>query len=656
MDRLEALLGQFEEPENGTHSEEDKPSILVVDDDESMRRGLKNNLSVRYEVVTAENGKSAIKQFTDNQFYAVVLDIKMPGMSGFEVCQELSKRNPDIPIIFYTAFQGEHDLQAILNIYKPFAYLDKGGEYDLSETVQQAVEKYSGIIEKLRYKKELESKIIDLGLPLKETSAPELVNIPSIIGNEKVRYHENGNIQIRDFNTKELLGYMPDLSDDKIQEAISHCHEQLDRWRRLSVIERLEVIAEAGKKLLTDERFDSVIPRSGWFSQKISIMPDRKSTAQWMLKSVEYMKWAFGKERVEADIIEGVGTVGVIIQSSMFQTGAYGIIDALRAGNSILIKLDSRDPYPEYLVGSTLAEAGAPVQIISVDTKKKPHIGRKIIDGLDKVVFMGNPYKVIEIAYGEAIQQLNTTGGLSADDLDGLKKKLLIPAKVISYTAHLGGAYIDKDTDIESSVKDCIYSSVSHYRSCKRLKVLTIHPDVYDQALGLLKEGYGSLKVGRTRDPEAEVVVPSKTFWEKFIRPYLDQTPEFGKIVFGAEKAPMPKIIEVDPERLTQDGGIRRFLGHECMFPHLVVIKGDEKIAIYATRLMAERSHDGMILEYSVFTRSQDLFRFIEKYGYAFNYHLNEPTTWGLGNPEQNKFRFHQRRVLAMDLAGTRVG
>jgi hypothetical protein len=37
------------------------------------------------------------------------------------------------------------------------------------------------------------------------------------------------------------------------------------------------------------------------------------------------------------------------------------------------------------------------------------------------------------------------------------------------------------------------------------------------------------------------------------------------------------------------------------------------------------------------------------------NYYLNEPTTWGLENPEQNRFRYHQRRILAMDLAGTRV-
>jgi CheY-like chemotaxis protein/acyl-CoA reductase-like NAD-dependent aldehyde dehydrogenase len=656
LDKLDAMLSRYEEPgEESTH-EINKPYILVADDDESMRRGLNKSLSPRYQVVTAENGKTAIEEFSNHEFHAVILDIKMPGMSGFEVCRELDKLKPDVPIIFYTAFQGEHDIQAILNIYRPFAYLDKGGKYDLSDSVRNAVERYSEFLEKVGYQKELEARLTDLGFSLTDTKAPDLINIPNIIGKEKIWPREKGGIRITDFNTHETLGCMPDLSDDKIQEAIHQCHEQGDRWRRLTVLERLEVIAEAGEKLARDDRFDRIIPRSGCFSRKVSVSPDRKLTAQWMQRSVEYMKWAFGSERVEADIIEGVGTVGIIIQSSMFQTGAYGIIEALRAGNSLLVKLDSRDPYPEYLVASTLVEAGAPVQIISFDTKKKPHAGRRLIDGLDRVVFMGNPDKIIEIAYGEAIQQLNTTGGISSEDLTNLKRKLLIPAKVISYTAHVGGAYIHKDAGIGSAIRDCIYSSISHYRSCKRLKVLTIHPDIYDNALNRLKTEYGALKIGTTRDPDVDLVVPGRTFRETFIGPYLEQAALYGRIVYGTEPASMPKIIELDPENLTRGEGIKRFLGQECMFPHLIVIKGDEKIAIYATRLMAENSHDGMILEYSVFTTDKELFRFVEKYGYAFNYHLNEPTTWGLGNPDRNKFRFHQRRILAMDLAGTRVG
>jgi len=380
MDEFSALLSQFEEPEETAKAESDNPTVLIVDDDESMRRGVSRTLASKYNVIPASSGQEGINLFDENEVYAAVLDVKMPGMSGFEVCQELNKRDPDLPIIFYTAFQGEHDLQSILNIYRPFAYLDKGGDYDLPETVQNAVDKYSQILERLQHQKEIDEKVVDLGLPLQDSEAGNLVNIPNIIGKEKIKYYDSEKIAIKDFNTQEILGYMPDLSDEDVDRALSECRNQLDWWRRLTVLERLEIIAKAGSLLLENNSLDGVIPKSGWFSRKVSVEPDRILTAKWMQKSVEYMSWAFGEERVQKDIIEGIGTVGIIIQSSMFQTGAYGIIDALRAGNSVLVKLDSRDPYPEYLVGSVLQEAGAPVQIISADTRNKPHLGRKLID------------------------------------------------------------------------------------------------------------------------------------------------------------------------------------------------------------------------------------------------------------------------------------
>jgi len=130
MDEFEALLSKFEDlggKEPTPKEEAPKPAILVVDDDESMRRALTKMFSQKFDVTAVENGKRAIEESERRQFYTVVLDIKMPGMNGFEVCEVLAKKDADLPIIFYTAFQSEHDLQAILNIYRPFAYLDKGG-------------------------------------------------------------------------------------------------------------------------------------------------------------------------------------------------------------------------------------------------------------------------------------------------------------------------------------------------------------------------------------------------------------------------------------------------------------------------------------------------------------------------------------------------
>ncbi|MBA4394151.1 MAG: hypothetical protein C0407_11415, partial [Desulfobacca sp.] len=458
-------------------------------------------------------------------------------------------------------------------------------------------------------------------------------------------------LEIRTFNRQTLVGRMPDADDEVVDEALEFCRTRLDKWRQLSVLDRLKIISETGKQLAEDASFDEIIPRTGWFSRKAAVVPDRLMTAQWMIKSEEYMNWACGDRRVKNNLIEGIGTVGIIVQSSMFQTGAYAIIDALRAGNSILVKLDSRDPYSEYLVAKTLAQAGAPVQIISVDTRNRPHIGRKLIDKLDKVVFMGNPLKIIEIAYGEALKQLQTTGGLPSEQIRELQQKLLIPAKVISYTAHLGGAYVDRETDLIPAVESVLHSFTSHYRACKRLVTAVIHPDIYDQFVVELQTRVEKLVVGEPSNPEADIVQCSQRYWDRFIKPYLEKSKGFGRSLYGEYDPFSPKIVELNLDRLgtSREKG---YLGEEIMFPLLNIVKGDHHTAVLIADMMGQGSHDGRILEYSVFSEDDGIFKFFEHHGRAFNYHRNEPTTWGLGDVQAGRFRYHQRKILAVDLAG----
>jgi CheY-like chemotaxis protein len=144
MDEFESLLSQFEDP--GTNKPvpaEEKPTVLVVDDDESIRRGLMRSLSAKFSVLVASNGPDGLKCFEENDVRSVILDVKMPGMDGFEVCMRLRQTDkPDVPVLFLTAYQSEHDLQRIDDRFHPFAFLDKGGEYDLVAYVHDAVETY----------------------------------------------------------------------------------------------------------------------------------------------------------------------------------------------------------------------------------------------------------------------------------------------------------------------------------------------------------------------------------------------------------------------------------------------------------------------------------------------------------------------------------
>ncbi|MBP1931112.1 response regulator transcription factor [Ammoniphilus resinae] len=77
--------------------------ILVVDDEAPMRQLLKLYLTKdRYEVQTAANGEEALSLFKQGGFDMVILDIMMPGIDGWEVCQRIRSFS-QIPILMLTA-------------------------------------------------------------------------------------------------------------------------------------------------------------------------------------------------------------------------------------------------------------------------------------------------------------------------------------------------------------------------------------------------------------------------------------------------------------------------------------------------------------------------------------------------------------------------
>ncbi|MCF4967036.1 response regulator transcription factor RpaB [Nostoc sp. CMAA1605] len=101
--------------------------ILVVDDEASIRRILETRLAmIGYDVVTASNGEEALTVFRSCSPDLVVLDVMMPKLDGYGVCQELRKES-DIPIILLTALSDVADritgleLGADDYIVKPFS-------------------------------------------------------------------------------------------------------------------------------------------------------------------------------------------------------------------------------------------------------------------------------------------------------------------------------------------------------------------------------------------------------------------------------------------------------------------------------------------------------------------------------------------------------
>ena len=84
--------------------------ILVVDDEQSMRDFLKILLiKDGHNVVTAENGERAMEILHNEPVTLVISDIRMPGISGLELLENIKSDFSNLPVIMITAFASPDD-------------------------------------------------------------------------------------------------------------------------------------------------------------------------------------------------------------------------------------------------------------------------------------------------------------------------------------------------------------------------------------------------------------------------------------------------------------------------------------------------------------------------------------------------------------------
>ncbi len=103
-------------------------SILIIEDDTTLLRGLKDNFELRgYHVRSAADGESGLEAALSGQPDLVLLDIMLPKLNGFEICRQIRAAELDMPIIMLTAKGQEEDIVRGLNlgaddyVTKPFS-------------------------------------------------------------------------------------------------------------------------------------------------------------------------------------------------------------------------------------------------------------------------------------------------------------------------------------------------------------------------------------------------------------------------------------------------------------------------------------------------------------------------------------------------------
>lgn len=136
-------------------------SILVVDDDEGIRETLEAVLSEEgYQVAAAGTGRGALELAREREFHLVLLDLRMPDMSGLEILPRMRSELPRAPIIIMTAYGT---IKTAVEAVKQGAYDFVSKPFDLDEmriTIEKALAHERLKMENERLRTMLEDELV----------------------------------------------------------------------------------------------------------------------------------------------------------------------------------------------------------------------------------------------------------------------------------------------------------------------------------------------------------------------------------------------------------------------------------------------------------------------------------------------------------------
>jgi len=110
--------------------------VMLVEDEDKTGEMLKRALeSEGIDVTWARDGEAAVQQMEKGKFDLVILDLKLPGLSGDEVLEQIRRDDPYVEVLVYTNYQEPPVMKKLMNLGVE-GYVNKGAEADLWNLVE----------------------------------------------------------------------------------------------------------------------------------------------------------------------------------------------------------------------------------------------------------------------------------------------------------------------------------------------------------------------------------------------------------------------------------------------------------------------------------------------------------------------------------------
>ena len=112
-------------------------TVMLVEDERKTADMLKQALeSEDIEVLWVQDGKSALQEMKKGRFDLIILDLKLPEMTGDQVLEGIRKIDTYVSVIVYTNYQDPPVMKKLINLGVE-GFISKGAEADLWETVEK---------------------------------------------------------------------------------------------------------------------------------------------------------------------------------------------------------------------------------------------------------------------------------------------------------------------------------------------------------------------------------------------------------------------------------------------------------------------------------------------------------------------------------------
>lgn len=122
-------------------------NVLIIEDEAATAAPVKEALEMDgIQADIASDGNAGLKLFREKDYDLILLDLKLPGLTGEEVLSEIRKEDPFITVIVYTNYSNFADIKRLTNMGID-GYINKGPGADLNELVTAIEDKLAPIDE-----------------------------------------------------------------------------------------------------------------------------------------------------------------------------------------------------------------------------------------------------------------------------------------------------------------------------------------------------------------------------------------------------------------------------------------------------------------------------------------------------------------------------